>query len=555
MTGKRFIFPLAGVIAAVLAIAVVFQPKVRAAEMAAGSAATTAAGMDKNAQQRMRAPANILLTPGQIRAFPVSEVSRVAVGNPLVADVTIVSSSEILIQAKSMGSTNMLLWETDGQRTLTITVVDARPATIAQEITKLLDSEQFKRVRIETQTDRVFLLGTVDADPDLQVLTDLAGSFPNNLVVNLATVKPQVDPLVPMVQLSVRVVEVSRGDLERLGVSWNQSMSFVEDELPFASVKDTLVRVGQSITRDSLNTTLNALVTQNKARLLSEPKLVTASGKEASSFIGFDVPVLETASIGNSTGTVNVSIEFKKTGVLLKMTPNVKTVENKQKITTILDAEVSSIDTSVGLSVPVGANTILVPGFKVRKANTEVTTTSGDTIVIAGLLELDQSDTTSGVPGLSKIPVLGRLFKDPEIETSQRELVITVTPDVLDQKRQDMEEIYSNALAQAKQVTQVAPSIKDPKLEYAMKVQEKIAKAIQYPLREKSLNVQGAIRLRLHLLPDGTLDRILIAESSGLDSLDTEALKTAQTQAPYPPFPKEVGEKELWLEVPIVFQP
>jgi TonB family protein len=258
---------------------------------------------------------------------------------------------------------------------------------------------------------------------------------------------------------------------------------------------------------------------------------------------------------------VSASIEFRETGVLLKMTPTVYTTEAGQKITTIVAAELSDRDTSVALDVPVGSQTVSVPGFKVRKINTEVTTSSGESIVIAGLLKVEDTHNVSQVPAVGSLPVLGRLFRNPEKEFIQREVVIVVTPELLtpaapasakapaDERTTELEEALDTAQVK------VVPSVEDPVLRYALTVQERVAQAIKFPFHQPSSPMGGRVKLRLHLFRDGTLGRAVVAESSGIDSFDTEAVKAAELQSPYPAFPSEITHQDLWLEVPVVFRP
>jgi TonB family protein len=379
-------------------------------------------------------------------------------------------------------------------------------------------------------------------------------AFPD-LVVNLVKVRqppPVSEDPAPLVKLSVQVLEISRSKTDKLGVSWSKGMTFTNPEVTDVSARRAL-RFGTSLTRSSFAQTLNALIQDNKARVLSEPTLVTASGKEASSFIGVEVPVIQATSIGTQAQSVNASITFRETGVLLKMTPTVVDTDQFKKITTVVQAEVSDLDKSVGLSVPVGNQTIVVPGFKVRKTYTEVTTASGETIVIAGLLELKDSHVVDALPGLSTLPVLGRLFRSPEISDTRNELVITVTPELLGDEANDAER--SLLLEQAMAVAEVTASVDDPRLRYALQIQDRIAKALRYPQREKELNIEGTVKLRLHLFADGTLGRAVVTESSGIEALDLEAVKAAESRGPYPGFPTQMAERELWLDVPVIFRP
>lgn len=110
-------------------------------------------------------------------------------------------------------------------------------------------------------------------------------------------------------------------------------------------------------------------------------------------------------------------------------------------------------------------------------------------------------------------------------------------------------------LEQALSSAEVVSSVEDPSLRYALQVQERIARAIRYPLRESHQELSGRVKVRLHLFRDGTLGQATVSESSGTGAFDAEALKAAETQAPYPPFPPGLVQPDLWLEVPVLFRP
>lgn len=514
-------------------------------------AASSAAEPPADTAAAVELPAKLQLAPGQIRTLAVDRVTRVAVGDPAVADVTVISPNQLLVKAKQNGETNFIVWDAGGQHELQIAVSTMQSAEgLAKDVQDLLQQLNVPGVRVHEQFGKIFLLGTVPTDAVAAALEQAVSTF-GGQVLNLTSVVPEVAAPGPLVSLSVQVLEISREELNRLGVNWSDSVSLSEASMSASSPADQLLRIGQTTQRSTLSATLHALVTRNKARILSEPKLVTASGKPASSFIGLEVPIINASSFGSGTGTTNVSIDFRKTGVLLEMTPEVAGPENPIAIK--MKAEVSSIDTASGLNVPVGASSVLVPGFRSRKAETEVNAQSGETVVIAGLLEASDEQDIDAVPGLEKMPVLGRLFRSPTDQTAHRELVITVTPELLADEAATAEKTM--ALDQALAVAEVTASVENPRLRYALQVQDRIAKALRYPQREKELNLGGTVKLRLHLFADGTLGRATVGESSGISALDEEAVKAAETQGPYPGFPSEMAERDLWLDVPVIFRP
>jgi len=502
-------------------------------------------------------PHAVLLGPGQIQTLDAPDVTRVAIGEPNIADVAIISPSQILIKAKSTGTTNIIIWDTRGQKQTTVTVVDPSAGAIMQELVSVIQQLGLPNVKVELKGGKIFMLGEVETEADVGVLEQMATSF-RDQVVNLVKIKeppaPSLDPP-PLVKLSVQVLEINRTELDKLGVKWTEGFTITQPEVdePTFTGTESLTRFGTGLTRTGLSATFNALVRDNKARVLSEPSLVTASGKEAKSFIGVEVPVIQATSVGSTAESVNASIQFRQTGVMLKITPTVQEGGRDRKITTMLEAEVSDIDTSVGLNVPVGSQTIVVPGFKSRSVSTEVTTLSGESIVIAGLLEFKESHNVDQVPGLGSMPILGRLFRSPEVSGTQNELVITVTPELVGDRAVDAER--GMVLDQALAVAEVTASVDDPRLRYALQIQQRIARQLRFPQREKELGLGGTVKLRLHLFRDGTLGRAIVSESSGIQAFDAEALKAAETQSPYPPFPSQLPEEELWLEVPVIFRP
>ena len=494
--------------------------------------------------------APISLRPGEIRGGPMCNyITRVAVGSPEIVDVTILSPTEVLLQGKKAGTTNLILWEGQQQRTTTVTVQEQAPEELMNQLRRVLDQLHLPDALLKQEGNKLFVVGQVPSKDDLSHVEQVLTAYPT--VINLASVQPSPPPPpgreAPLVQLAVQVLEMSRTDLQKIGLSWPESVSFTEAALSDVTTPTALKQFGTSISRGSITATLNALVRKNRARLLAEPKLATLSGKTAESFLGGEVPILSTSSTGVGSGVVTTNIEFKKVGVKLKITPTVG--EKDDRITTVMESEVSAIDTSTAITV----SGIVVPGFKVRRAQSEFISASGETIIVAGLLQTEDTKAVDQVPALGSLPVLGRLFKSPEFQSRQTELVIAVTPELVNDIAKSTDKTM--AVEQALSSSEVAASVDDPKLRYALQVQDRVAKSVRYPQREKELGLEGRVNLRLHLFSDGTLGKVLVAQSSGIEALDAEALKAAETQSPYPAFPTGLAQKDLWLDLPVIFRP
>ena len=158
---------------------------------------------------------------------------------------------------------------------------------------------------------------------------------------------------------------------------------------------------------------LDLLVTKGYARLLSEPTLVTFSGKEASFLVGSQIPIVQQLP-------QSFTVEFKEVGVRMKIKP---TADSENRINTTIHAEVSQVSGS-------GANGI--PIIATKQADTTLQVNDGQTIVIGGLLENNiTKDLLRKLPWLGDIPVIGLLFRDKQFDQAKREVLFFMTPEVL----------------------------------------------------------------------------------------------------------------------------
>ena len=168
---------------------------------------------------------------------------------------------------------------------------------------------------------------------------------------------------------------------------------------------------------------LQAAETKGDAQILAEPKLLAVDGEEASFNVGSEVPVPS-----NMGQYGQIAYEFKKTGVILNFTPTI--MEKTGRIKLKLSPEVSEIDRASGVLDT--QNAVVIPGFKTRKVETTVELMDGETLVIAGLLNNSSSKTNNQVPFLGDIPVIGVLFKTLEQRKNDTELMIFITPKIVD---------------------------------------------------------------------------------------------------------------------------
>ncbi|HEY7577621.1 MAG TPA: type II and III secretion system protein family protein [Acetobacteraceae bacterium] len=172
-----------------------------------------------------------------------------------------------------------------------------------------------------------------------------------------------------------------------------------------------------------VNTVIDALAGDQLITILAEPNLTALSGETASFLAGGEFPI---PIAGNTTnGQTTITVEFKTFGVSLAVVP---TVLSPARLNLRVRPEVSQLSTNGAVSVPIGGGTLTIPALTVRRAETTVELGSGQSFAIAGLLEKTSLDNTNALPWIGEVPVLGALFKSNDFQRGESELVIIVTP-------------------------------------------------------------------------------------------------------------------------------
>jgi pilus assembly protein CpaC len=244
------------------------------------------------------------------------------------------------------------------------------------------------------------------------------------------------------VQLRVRITEVDRNVTQQLGINWQAMGSAVGNFYggifsgrPIYNLNQPIANGAGGVTYPvnlptnnaysllgafktgnvDIRALVDALNQEGLLTVLAEPNLVALSGQTASFLAGGEFPI----PVSQTNGAI--SVEFKQFGVKLDFTP---TVLNERRISLKVRPEVSQIDSTA--SVTTGG--VTVPGLSVRRADTTVELASGQSFAIGGLLQSNTSDIVSQVPGIGSIPVLGKLFSSSNYQNNKTELVIMVTP-------------------------------------------------------------------------------------------------------------------------------
>ncbi|MBY0319878.1 MAG: pilus assembly protein N-terminal domain-containing protein [Reyranella sp.] len=355
--------------------------------------------------------------------------STVFVAAPDIADVQVRSPNMVYVFAKKPGDT--VLYAVDGQdRVLLNTIV--RVTSPLSRIKGALDQiHPNNGVIFDNQGETIVLTGTVRsgvvAEDARRLAVQQVNGNPNKVISNIRVDAPT------QVQLRVKVAEVKRDALKRVGINWqniNNIALFGTGNLLAGFAVRTTSQIGGTVstgalqvaTRDgSLNGIVDFLATQNQATVLAEPNLIAMSGETASFLAGGEVPLLVPQS-GANAGTV--TIQYKQVGVSLAFTPTII----GERINLRVAPEVSELSAVGSISVPLGTGTVTIPGIRTRKAATTIELGSGQSFAIAGLLQSTSQQDINKFPWLGDVPVLGTLFKSDAYQRSETELVIIITP-------------------------------------------------------------------------------------------------------------------------------
>jgi pilus assembly protein CpaC len=487
---------------------------------------------------------------GESKVITVSKPTRVAVGDPVIADVAGASSKELIVSGKKAGETNLQIWDEYGQREITIRVFSEDLGKLKKRLEDLMATASVRGVTFQTgeQEGKVFALGQLPLRKK-EVVDQLLQSFKDKLI-NLVTYKDDA----PLVQIDVQVLEISKRAIDNLGIKWTSSFTF--NEVPGVAhtlnrqVGDLIKAVGQSkFDRTTLTTTLNLLEQDNLARTLARPKLVALSGKEAKFLAGGQVPVLSNVSV--TGGTTTTAVEYVDYGIKLNIKPEVK---ETGAINCRLEVEIKTIDTATQLTVQTGASiSTSTPGFKTRTVTSELTLNNEETIFLAGLIDNNESNNLQRVPGLGNLPIVGALFRSKDFQLGDTELVISLTPKIVNYGDM-LQDIRGSAPSAGAAYGESSKADYDPADAYMRRVQDIILKSVGYPMEAQRANLSGSLTLSLHLDSSGQLTNVVVNETSGHQLLDKSAVYTVKRLAPYPPFPKDLMLKEIWVEVPINYQ-
>jgi pilus assembly protein CpaC len=349
------------------------------------------------------------------------DVTRIAITNPDVADATVVQPREILIDGKRSGTVSLIVWGTDTRQQYDV-VVEPAITALEQQLQMLFPGEA---ITVGVSDEAIVLSGMVSSTAIMLRAGEIAtSSSSKSKVINLIQVPGGGDR--QQVMLQVRFAEVNRRALTELGLSLFATRSnFVARSSTQQFAAPAFDEERGLVFSDFLNLfyfnpmqgiggVLKALQQKGGFQSLAEPNLIAYNGQEASFLAGgeFPVPVAQ-----GTTGAVTVI--FKEFGIRLNFTPTIAgdTIRLKVK------PEVSSLDF---------ANGITLDGFRIpaltRRAETDVELRDGQSFAIAGLLDNTRQEDGAAIPILSKLPIIGALFKSKSERAEETELLVLITP-------------------------------------------------------------------------------------------------------------------------------
>jgi len=355
-------------------------------------------------------------------------IKRVATANGALVDAQAISPKELLLNGKTPGETSLIIWQEDGTRLiydLTVRVSPQRLNAVREQIARDYPDAD---INVTFDNDVAFVRGTVKdviaADRIMAIVTTMSRA------VNLLHV--EVPPVEPQVLLKVRFANVDRSASMQLGVNFasgagNQQSAIGTGPAISTAGAAAVGTLTQTVNIFALRSDINllaeitALENKNLLEMLAEPNLLTFSGTRASFTAGGEFPFLAPQPSANG---LQYTVQFKEYGVRLNFLPR---VTPQGTIHMQVNPEVSALDFANGITIQGTTE----PALTVQRVTTEVDLESGQTFIIAGLLDKQTTNTMSKIPGLGDIPILGKLFQSKTVTKNNSELLIIITPELV----------------------------------------------------------------------------------------------------------------------------
>ncbi len=386
----------------------------------------------------------------------------ILVANPTVADAVTRTARRIYLFGKQVGETNIFVFGPNGEQIANIDLVIERDVSgLKEHLSRFIPNSE---IEVELLNDNVVLTGTVETPLDASRAAQLAqifltggeattGNFATTAAAGtdgggVAIDNPdstrrtsQIVNLIKIigedqVTLKVTVAEVTRSVMKQLGVNLigngtsNGITSGVVSDNFFGLGKPlspSRLNLGGAIGSATINAYLNAMEQAGVMKTLAEPTLTAVSGQPATFRVGGEFSLITGQAVDEDTGGLTYDITRLEYGIGLEFLP---VVLSPGRISLKVRTSVSEPTTEDSIALSAGVRTAGANFLSIRRrlADTTVELPSGGSMMIAGLVRDDIRQASTGLPGLSKLPVLGTLFRSKDFVRNETELVILVTP-------------------------------------------------------------------------------------------------------------------------------
>jgi pilus assembly protein CpaC len=365
------------------------------------------------------------------------DMERIAVATEDIVEAVAITQREVVLNGKAPGETSVLIWQRNGAGRLSYNVTVEPSNARNESLHRRLHAELGESIQGDLDDKMVLLRGQARSQAEGDRAMAIASAF--GTPVNMMTIA--IPSAEPQILLKVRFADVDRSSSLSLGANifstgaGNNVGSITTGQFTPPSPTGTVSKGTPSafnlsnalnifLYRQDLNlgATIEALAAQNLVEILAEPNVLATNGKQASFLAGGEFPFPVVQSSVN--GIANVTIQFREFGIRLNFTP---TITPRGTIKLEVAPEVSSLDYANGLTYQ-GFN---IPGLDVRRVKTEIELENHQSFAIAGLLDNQVTESLSKVPGLGDIPWLGKLFQSKSVAKNNTELLIVVTPELV----------------------------------------------------------------------------------------------------------------------------
>jgi pilus assembly protein CpaC len=371
-------------------------------------------------------PDSLNLYAGQAVVHSVAgSIKRVAVGKGDLLNVKVLGTHEVVMIANAAGDTSVQFWLTDGsQKTVPVHVVQGNTNQVADAVRAILGD--IPSLGVNEVGGNVVVTGHDFSSGDMDKLAQLKKVYPQILIF----ASQNSVEMRPTVMMETRIMEFDKKSMDEIGIKWDTQINGPSGGLirdwktnPYYAIRqDPFTKIGGLSGTQSyfgiataITSRINLAMQTGNAWELATPQLSARSGGSADFLVGGEIPVATTSGFGN------VDVEYKPYGIKMHIEP---IVNANGDISTKIETELSKIDPTI---------TVLGnPAFLTRRTNTEMNVHDGQTIVLSGLVDANATKQFDKMPGLGQVPILGALFRSRNFQANRTELVIFLTPHVID---------------------------------------------------------------------------------------------------------------------------